>query len=157
MSARASQILTQRRRSSKAHHLRPSPSTTPAKAATAPAYRPSRSRSPPATASNRILFAQVDFGDNADPVTGITYDAQALTFYKDIDASNIGGEGIWYLIGPPSGAHNMRRHLGFRRQYPLQAIAAISHAGVNQTGFPDAVGTGNPHTILHGHESFTER
>lgn len=100
--------------------------------------------------SNRLLFVVVGYGDtpaNAYEVTGITYNAVAMTrSWVKHGTAWVHNEG-WYLINPATGANNVI--VTFTNSVFQCASGGVSFNGVNQTtptgtAVTDSKSTGNP-------------
>ncbi len=80
--------------------------------------------------------------ENADDITGVTYNGVALTQYKKgTGGSGYGRPEIWGLVNPATGAHDVvisRTGTSGR----LTGVAS-SYTGVAQSGQPDATGGNN--------------
>lgn len=92
------------------------------------------------TGSNLLLLVHVGTNDTTDKVTGVTYNAVAMTRLDAKAAATTGFFGfVYYLVNPATGAHNI---VASRSDSNLITVDAVSYTGVSQTGFPDSQANG---------------
>lgn len=87
---------------------------------------------------NMILF-YIEIGHISMPVTGVTWNGDAMTSLINYDGSNGGYTRIWYLINPDVGTHNIVATSANADHWHV-GIAA-SYSGALQSGVPDASDT----------------
>jgi hypothetical protein len=88
------------------------------------------------------FLADVNNNDCFTPNGGVTYNGVTMTLAQNYAPSQHGADrymNIFYLLNPPSGAHNLVFSCGHSNEYIL-AVAA-EYQGVQQTGQPDALAT----------------
>lgn len=91
------------------------------------------------TGSNRLLLVGIQC--QSDAITGVTYNAVAMTQTVKIAAAGGGSEVYLYsLIAPSTGTNTIA--ISYAGSLFVRAVAA-SYAGVLQTGYPDASNSTN--------------
>lgn len=87
------------------------------------------------TGTNLLLIVGVNANSTTDVITGVTYNAIAMTRANALINTAQGSTFIYYLVAPATGAHNI---VVSASSATLGSIRATSYTGVGQTGFPDA-------------------
>ena len=96
--------------------------------------------------SNGLMLVACNYSTTtgSDPMSSLTYNGITLHEfqYKD-DNTTEGSMGVYYgLLGTTDGAsHNLSANAG---TVTIRYCIIASYLGVNQSGFPDASGTGSP-------------
>ena len=96
------------------------------------------------TGSNLLLIVGILTNDTTDKVTGVTYNAVAMTRLASYQAVTTNFFGFtYYLLNPSTGANNI---VASRSDSGLIGCMGASYTGVSQSGFPDSNASGTDAT-----------